>query len=327
MLECDGVIARIISPEMVRAAQHFPIPILNYSGWLDDTGLATVRMDDLMAGRLCADYVMRKRFLRVATVQLAGADFNARRLAGFIERLTGAEITSLKLHSFPPGDDDVARFRAWIRGIKPPFALFITDHNPAQIFMDACVAEGLRIPADVAFLSPRNREDEESYPFTPALTHVVFDSNYCMSVAVRKLDELMSGQIKAMGVVEVPPKGLVERASSNTTPVDDPVMARIVDQLSTIDKTPVNLKALVDKLGMNRRTFDRNFRITMGMSAHEFITQCRCKLAVSILKSKSKLSLRQVAIRCQFTDARQMKTILCRVYGLKTFSRSALPDY
>ena len=89
------------------------------------------------------------------------------------------------------------------------------------------MAEGLGIPQDVAVLSPRNREDEETYPFKPALTHVVFDGDHCVLVTARKLDELMSGQIKAMGIVEIAPKGLLERESSNTIPVDDPLVARV----------------------------------------------------------------------------------------------------
>ena len=327
MLDCDGVIVRMISPEMKRAARDFPIPIVNYSSWLDDPCVPTVRMNDFMAGQLCADYVMSKCFLRVGTVQLAEGAFHARRLAGFKERLRDVEIASLQIQSRPPGCQDMTRFREWIRRIKPPMALFLTDHDPAQLFMDVCLAEGLRIPQDVAFLVPRNREDEETYPFKPALTHVVFDADNCMSVAARKLDELMSGQIKDMGVVEIPPKELVERESSNTIPVDDPVIAGVIDQFRARRAAPINLKQVIDDLGMNRRTFDRHFRATIGMSAHDFISQDRCKLAASLLKSKPTLSLRQVASRCRFADARQMKKNLCRVFGLKSFSRRALPAY
>lgn len=325
MLGCDGVIARIISPEMKRAARNFPFPILNVSGWMDDPGVPTVRMNDVMAGRMCAEYVMRKRFLRVGAVHLGEGAFHARRLAGFKEHLRDVEIASLRIETRVPGPHDVTRFREWIRRLKLPLALFFTDHDYVQFFMDVCVDEGLRIPQDVAVLAARNREDEETYPFKPALTHVVFDANNCMSVAAGKLDDLMSGQIKDLGVVEISPQGLVERESSNTVPVDDPVMAGVIEQFRTRIAEPINLKAVPDGLGMSRRTFDRHFRAAVGMSAYDFINQERCKFATALLKSKPKLSLRQVAIRCRFADARQMKNALCRVFGMKSFSRLGLP--
>lgn len=72
---------------------------------------------------------------------------------------------------------------------------------------------------------------------------------------------------------------------------------------------PVNIEAMVQHTTLSRRSFFRVFRKMTGCSHLEYRTRLKLKMAADLLKTTD-LSVKEIAIRCNFYDA----NYLCRLF-------------
>lgn len=72
---------------------------------------------------------------------------------------------------------------------------------------------------------------------------------------------------------------------------------------------PVNIDAMVQQTTLSRRSFFRIFRKMTGCSPLEYRTRLKLKMAAELLKTTD-LSVKEIAIRCNFYDA----NYLCRLF-------------
>jgi len=316
MLSCDGVIARIISDQMRREARRNSVPIVNCSAWIDNSGVPTVRTDNEAVGRLSAEYLLKKGFLRLGAVQMHGGWFNKARTDAFLQCFRGREVTKIVMHSRSLNQADLKRFKQWIAAIEPPFACFLSDQNNAQILINTCLSIGLRVPQDVAFLAGSGRLDDKTYPFKPSLSHIDLDLSKVVLTAAEKLDRLMNRKAGVSKMTEITPKGIVAMESTDIIPVEDPIIASVVEYLCANYSCDLNLKEYINNINIPRRTFDRRFRMEVGMSPREFIVLKRCKKAILLLKAKPRLSFTQIVKTCGFVDLRQMRHLIKKHCGL-----------
>ena len=82
---CDGALVRLLDSEMTRETRSARIPLVNVSGWLNLTGIATVKCDNVAIGRLAATHLHEQNFKRVAVIVAPGGVLNKERLRGFLE--------------------------------------------------------------------------------------------------------------------------------------------------------------------------------------------------------------------------------------------------
>ena len=321
LMNCDGAIARIISPKMKEEALGMPFPVVNISSWLEHPGMPTVRFDNAACGRICAEYLLGKGFRRFATVRIQGGWLNQARLDSFVEGVQGAEKHGFQLSSDPPSPGDLKRFRKWIRGLRMPIGLFLTDNKSAQPLMDACKAEGLRIPQDVAVLAGFGIDEHPVHPLEPSLTCVVVDEGLWLLEAIRQLDRMISGKRCSENLIEVPPKRILEKDSTNTIPADDPLVAKVLEHIRGHAVAKENIKTIAFDLLINRRTLDRRFKEAMGITVHEFLMRERGNMAIPLLNAKPRLKLEEIARRCNFCHARHMKEYLRSQFGIQLDSR------
>lgn len=315
-LDCDGAIVRIISPEMREEALRVGFPMVNISSWLEDAGVPAVRTDEDASGRICAEHLLAKGFRRFGIVRMWGGWFAKARSDGFLKLIEAAgygESTSLfEVHasSLAVNRKEMERFRAWVLTLRPPAALFLTDDETAPRFVDACLAAGLRIPHDVAVIVAYWRQT--SVDCEPSLSHVDVAHDVLMLEAARRLDRLMKGDTRGLRTIFVPPRGVVAMRSTDTLAVDDPIAAKAVEFIRNHSGENINVKTIAARLSFCRRTLEEHFVRAMGLSIHQFLIRQRIARANDLLQAEPALSLREIASRCGFYDARHMKRMLKR---------------
>jgi len=316
-LECDGAIVRIITQEMREEALHVGFPLVNISGWLEDAGVPSVRSDEEALGCLCAEHLLARGFRRFGAVRLRSGWFSKARMVGFRKPIEtagfGENVSYFEQHSatIDLSRNEIKRFRAWLSTLKCPVGLFLTDDESAAQLLDACRAEGLRIPQDVAVIAAFRHV--ESLEFCePPLTHVDYGEDIVALEAARCLDRLMNGKPLAQRTLYIPPRGVVARRSTDTLAVDDPMAAKAVEFILEHSCENINGKVISERLSVCRRTLDDRFSRAMGLSMHQFLLRQRIVRASDLLLSKPALPLREIANRCGFFDARHMKRALRR---------------
>ena len=70
---------------------------------------------------------------------------------------------------------------------------------------------------------------------------------------------------------------------------------------------------------LSRRSFDRQFRAYMGLSAKDWLTQCRLNLAMQYL-SENKLSIGKIALLTGFGNSNNFRNNFVKLKGLSPSS-------
>jgi LacI family transcriptional regulator len=321
-VDCDGAIVRILSPAMKREALKVRVPLINVSSWMENPGVPTVRHDYQTCGRLAAEHLLAKGFRRFGCVMVPGGCI-PRRCKMFLETLQTRSLTASVFHLNNPrpflrqpiSAAEQKRFKEWLRALQPPAALVLMDDWDAPALMDACRQAGFEIPRDLVVISIGIHSETLARCPVP-LTAVQEDHETQMKLVVENLEQMMSGRKLAERLIEVPPIGVVERASSATLAIENRVVARVMEYIQAHLDKPINVATIADQIGISRATLDRRFLEETGQTPHDYLVQARIHTAQALLLAKPVASLKKISLACGFTNRRRLNLVFKQVNGV-----------
>ena len=321
-LDCDGAIVRITSEAMRREAKKIKFPLVNISSWLADSGVPTVRHDYQAIGRLAAEHLLEKGFRRFGCVIVPGGHFIQERCTSILEtiRARGCQPqlfhlrTTQPLEARPIGAEERRRFVDWVRALQPPAALILLDDWDAPALMAACREAGFEIPRDLVMITTGCHS--EVLPLCPVPLSAAQENQELLGrLAVACLDDLMSGKRLNEFTVNVPPLGVVERASTATMAIEDREVAHAVEFIRAHGYEPINVSDVLSRVNISRVTLERRFRQVTGETPHCYLIQHRVRRAQELLLQEPPPSLQVVARDCGVPDRRRLNQVFRRVTG------------
>ncbi len=313
-IKCDGVLARVVSKEIAAVARGLNCPTVNISSFLENPGVPTVRRDESAIGRMCAEHLVKKGFKRFAVVEMPYSDWcyreRSRRFAECVRKATpDASISVYRVNSEPLGPEGMSRFQEWVRTLVLPCALFLNDDSVLPEIMDGCYKAGIRIPHDLAVIAACFHPDMLAI-FEGKVTHPPLDADALVTRACDYLDELMRNPCKRIRTIVVPHGELVTGESTDTTAVNEPMVAKAIQYIQEHSNEKINIKVMAEDLCINRRTLERRFAKTLGGSLYQYLTLRRISCAEELLGLSPRPSLREIANRSGFYNVRHMKRAL-----------------
>lgn len=319
-LDCDGALIRVISPAIAREAKKLSFPLVNFSSWLANPQMPTVRCDNSMMGQLAARHLLKKGFRRFGVVLSKGGWFIHPRHQSFLEAVESAgfaaNVSTFQLRTHPADAADLKRFRDWVQKLETPTGIFFTNDDPdAPALMEACREAGKKIPQDIAVIASHGHP-EICQSCQPPLTYVDQHEAGVALEAAKFLDRLMSGEANAARTIIVPTGDVVALGSTDTVAVEDREVAHAVEFIREHISEPINIKDVAQHFSIGRRTLERRFRSAMGISLHDFQTGERIARAQDLLCAKPALTFAEVARRCGFVSATRLNLVFRRVNGL-----------
>jgi transcriptional regulator GlxA family with amidase domain len=93
-----------------------------------------------------------------------------------------------------------------------------------------------------------------------------------------------------------------------------PGVHRVQDLIAKDPGARVSLGAMARRARMSERNLARRFREATGLSVKEYQTKLRLELCAKLL-ARGALSLDEVAARCGYADARQLRRLWRRAHG------------
>ena len=318
-ITCDGVLARVITPQIAAVARKLHCPVVNISSLLETPGVDTVRTDFRGKGAMCAKYLLERGFSRIGIVSPPYKDWGfLEGEAGFMECImTTGRDTSVSRHvlgSHAPTSNDLKQFGRWLETLQPPFALFLLASRHAAALMEECHGVGLRIPHQVAVIA--NDGDPESLgTCRPALTHACDDHLMHMTVACNRLADLMRDPRQPVRIINMPCSQLVPSASTDIFVVDDPLVARAVDYMQADFRKGINVAEVVDHTACARRRLERRFHAVFGKTIHKYIIELRIKAAKELLTASPRPKLAVVAEQCGFGEVKAFRMAFVEATG------------
>ena len=321
-LDCDGAIVRIMNTAMLREAIKTHFPIVNVSSWLEKPGVPTVRHDYDACGRLAAEHLLGKGYRRFGCVVVPGGWFIEQRHNAFIRTIEahGGTIKTFHLNTTMPevveplSNAERQRFIDWVRTLQRPAGIVLMDDWDAPVLQELCREAGCEVPRDLVMISTGYHSEVQPLCRVP-LTAVQEDQELQARLAIGCLEVLMSDNQPRESLINVPPLGVVERASTATMAIEDREVAHAVEYIRAHGFEPINVADVASRVQVARVTLERRFRHVMGQTMHDYLTHLRVRRGKELLLRQPALSLQAIAQQCGLSDRRRLNQVFLSVEG------------
>lgn len=304
------------TPERIRLAVSTGLPcVIELSeraggGVPEGARVAQIACDARALAREAAmNLVVRQSFASFGFVHAAGAqEWTRDRCAFFRETLAGR---GRDCAVFTPGRRSLG---AWLAALPKPAAVCAANDETARRVADACLAQGIAIPAEAAVLG---FDDDPRFCLSsaPSLSSVVQDFERCGRLVAETLERMMDGDEAAPHFLQYGARGVAIRESTLS---DSPHAALVQRALEVIDANAhdpaFGVEEVARRLGVSRRLLDLRFREIGRKSVHEVIRERRLEQARRLLVETAR-PIEAITHDCGFTNRTHLKKLFLRTFG------------
>ena len=328
----DGWICRVVDIRTAKALARCESPVVDCLCAISQPRFATVKTDADAIGRLAAEHLMRHRFSNFAFCGYRRVSFSDRRrnaFATFLEKnkirpaiyrppfhpqnrfrrdfLLGDHIES------PPDFDDLSK---WLKRLPKPIGVFCCDDLRASHVLAACHLLRLSAPSDVAILGV---DDDPMFCMftTPRLSSIDPGAPAIGRAAASALAKMLSEKNARENPPQViiPPKGIVERASTNIYPHAPQWFTDALAFIRSNATKGISASDVFRHVGFSRTLVERTFRDNIATSVQRQIAETRIEEAKKLL-SHTSLPIKEVAARTGFSTLEYLSRAFSTATGL-----------
>jgi LacI family transcriptional regulator len=201
----------------------------------------------------------------------------------------------------------------WLHSLRKPVGIFATNDLRGQHVLDACARDNIAVPEQAAVIGVDN--DELLCGLcNPPLSSVIPNPERIGFEAAAWLDRLMRGETPAVMEVEVPPKGVAVRQSSDVYAVSDPTIASALRFIRERACDGLTVQQVLEHLVVSRSWLERNFRKILNRSPQAEIRNVQLKRCKELLRTTA-MSLEKIAQLTGFEHPEYMSVVFKRVTG------------
>lgn len=296
--ELDGIIVRSLRPETIAQVLKLGVPTVALGEENPPHAIGVIN-DDRACARLAADHLLQRGFQHFGYLGLEGYVWSDARRSSFVGHVRemgyGCEVLeiSAKTHRDAPWHQRRGRLARWIESLPKPIGIMTCYDATARTLLDVCRDAGVMVPEQIAIIGVDN--DEVLCDLCdPPLTSVAPNTEAIGETAAQLLVELMNGQPLPRDNVVVAPRGVVTRASTDTTAIDEPAIATALGFIRRYACEGLDVADLLDRVPLSRRTLERRFRSLLGRSPLDEIRRVRLQRVKELLR-QSDLKLDVIA--------------------------------
>jgi LacI family transcriptional regulator len=319
----DGIIAMIWQEKLRDALATLTCPIVNVASFLPGLARPSVISDNIAVGKLAAKYFAERGYRSFAYCGFAGHHYSEVRGKTFAKAVEDMGFACEQFHGDAPQagpgpghwDERQAELSAWAQSLRRPTGMLCCNDVRARHVTQACLGSTVRIPEDLAILGVDN--DELVCELSnPPLSSIVLAPEQVGYEAARILDGMMNGGRTPSGEpVNIPPRGVVTRRSSDILAITDSTVADAVRFIHDHAAEPIGVDDVVAAVPASRRVLERRFRDALGRTIGQEICNARIDRAKRLL-IHSDVPAPDVANGCGFQYVQQFNAMFKRVTGV-----------
>jgi LacI family transcriptional regulator len=313
----DGIITRQLNAESAKLLKRRQIAAVDTGDINPHLGILRIGSADLTIGRIAADHLLERGFERFACCGFSGEMWSRKRRDGFVAAVEseGHECTVYESPrtSVKSWKQDQARMLEWIQALKKPVGIFATNDLRGQHVLDACARDDCAVPEEVAVIGVDNDELLCSL-CSPPLSSVIPNPERIGYEAAAWLDRMLRGEVPEVREIEIPPKGIAVRQSSDVFAVSDPVIVSALRFIREHACEGTTVQELLDHLCVSRSWLEKKFRKLLGRSPQAEIRNVQVKRCKELLRTTD-LSLEKIASLTGFVHPEYMSVVFKREVG------------
>ncbi len=322
-----GAIIGSILPEVMKHwTGRWRRRVVNVSRRRDIPGVANVTCDDGAIGRLAAEHLLAKDLAHFAFV----GDINSgSRHHAFADTLRRCGIGECRHYIQTHPDQPMPpAFDRWLQELPKPCGLMAFSDQVAREVITRALELSIPVPQDLAVIGVDN--DTLLSLLSPVSISSVDPDFFAIGLrAAEVLDAMLSGAPPPPEPIRIPPRGIVERQSTDFPNETDQLVVRAARLIRQRACDRITVTDVVDALPVTQRSLERRFRAVFGHTLRDEIIQARMNEAKRLLTDTT-LPMAQLAERVGFTDAKHFSTMFRKAVGMppsryRQHSRTARP--
>ena len=328
----DGWICRVADVRTAKALANCGSPVVDCLCAAPEPKFATVKTDAEAIGRIAAEHLIRHRFSNFAFCGYRRVAFSDRRrnaFATFLEKngmrpsiyrpplrrqnRFGSDFLLGDTVESPPDFKDLSN---WLNRLPKPVGVFCCDDLRAFQLSMLCKSLGLATPDDIAILGV---DDDPVYCMfsTPRLSSIDPDATAIGRTAFLTLLQMMTTARKASSAPQltIPPRGIVERESTNIYPNAPRWFADAVSFIHRNAVKGISASDVFKHIGFSRTLVEQVFRKNSSSSVQKMIAKTRLNEAKRLLDTTS-LPVKEVASLSGFSTLEYLSRAFAAETGL-----------
>jgi LacI family transcriptional regulator len=316
----DGIIARIETDDIARAARRIGCPIVDVSAARHLANIPWVETDDAQIARLAVEHLTERGFRTLAYCGVPGFNWSTWRQQYFQQFAERAGCRCLVHETLDRNDSSYswARERSslarWINQLPRPVGIMACYDIQAQKLLDVCREVGIAVPEEVAVLGVDN--DRLVCDLAdPPLTSIACDTHRTGYEAASLLDRMMSGESVPSDPILIAPLGIEARQSTDILAIDDPDVAAAVRFIREQALRGINVQDVLNAVPTSRRSLESRFRKLLGRTPHQEITRLRID-RVKRLLTETDLTLAEIAHRTGYEHIEYLSVAFKKATGI-----------
>jgi LacI family transcriptional regulator len=280
----DGVITRVFDTRSVQTFRRLKIPVVGVACAPQGT-IPCVAQDHHAIGILAAEHLLERGFRRFAYCAYHGTDVSILRGKAFVEQLRqrGFDCDWFQFPNYQGFRREHVVLKRWIRKLYKPVGIFCVGDIAARVVTLAARDVGVAVPGEVGVLGVDNDEMIVRLG-SPQLSSIDTGCDRLGFEAARMLQRLMEGRTLRKSWITVAPVRVVMRESTDIVTVEDAHVAEAVKFIHEHLQEGVNVKQLVQRMPMSRRSLEVAFRRHLGRTIHQEIVRARLQMAARLLE-------------------------------------------
>ncbi len=317
----DGVVATIRGDRremaFLRHLAERGIPIVDLTFDRPDFPCSRVSCDHVAAGRLAAEHFLERNYRSLVFFSIDWGNVRERLWRGFSAKTVAEQwVFSRECPKVRWNDwGAVSRWleRKFASAAKPLGALAYSQGEAVQL-LAAAKRLGIRVPEDFGIVS--GGEDLALLENQPVpITAVDTDMGRGAYEASALLQRLMDGEPAPPQAIELSPRRIIARRSTDATVATDPLVRAAIELFASGLQSGVNVADAARALGVSRNTLNRRISAELGRSASAELHRQRLMLAKRLLSDPGN-KVEYVARMAGFSSASHLGSALRADCGL-----------
>ena len=317
----DGVVATIRDSKrelaFLRHLADLGIPIVDLTCACPDFPCARVSCDHVADARLAAEHFRERNYRSLVFFSIDWGNVQKRLWRGLSEK-TDARQWVFSLDCPKVRWNDWGAVSRWLESkfadAAKPLGALTYSQGEAAMLLAAAQRLGIRVPEDLGIVA--GGEDRVLLENQPVpITAVDTDMGRGAYEAAALLQRLMDGESAPAKPIEMPPKRIIARRSTDATVAADPLVRDAIQLFATGLQSGVNVESVARALGVSRNTLSRRFAAELGRSAGDELLRQRLMLAKRLL-SVPENKVEYVAHMAGFSSASHLGCALRADCGL-----------
>jgi len=267
---------------------------------------AHIKTANAEVGELAARHFIDRGHTRCIFVHLQNSNLEKERCAGYRAALEAAGHQCIEWRFRRGGerrDLPYNNIRKWfsrmLAGMQPPLAVFAQNDDASSILLTSALEAGFRVPEQVAILGADNTELICEFATVPmsSVDCNLFQLGY---ESATLLDKLMNGCPRPRKTIEVSPKSVVLRHSTDFLAVRNPHVLAVLEYIKKHFGRGITVEELARQISISRSVLYRLFIEEVGHSMVEELGRVRINHAKNLL-STTTIKINEITTRCGFS--------------------------